>query len=281
MYKFFKFTAAALAISTATTAHASPLIAQRGADLRFVEHTSIPTDGNSGAVISLCHLTDSLRVFFIPAYTVTNAYALSNSGCAGQMYSDLSGEHLQDLQAAGMVNTTLPVEPKATIVQQVWGHAWMFILPLLLAFKLGTWLKARSQKTKRATLPDALVIHSLVAMSQVAVADGQIDQTEIQHIAHILTRLTGHAYSTEQVADLLNRLNPSASDLAQVGQDLTENDRQIVLEAALNIAVADGEIQPSEYEVVSALAQRMMIGADQFRSALRRIAAHLHAPQPI
>ncbi|MDB4053954.1 TerB family tellurite resistance protein [Octadecabacter sp.] len=54
----------------------------------------------------------------------------------------------------------------------------------------------------------------------------------------------------------------------------------MVLEAALNIAVADGEIHPHEYAVVSELAQRMRIGADQFRSALARISAHLQTVQP-
>jgi len=118
-------------------------------------------------------------------------------------------------------------------------------------------------------------------MSQVAVADGHIDDREIHQISSILTRLTGRGYSVEQVADLLTRLNPSPSDLAQVGQDLTEADRQIVLEAALNIAVADGEIHPSEYAVVSDLAQRMRVGADAFRSALNRISAHMQTTQPV
>ena len=125
-----------------------------------------------------------------------------------------------------------------------------------------------------------LAIHSLVAMSQVAVADGRIDAAEVRQISSILTRLTGQGYGVEQVQDMLQRLNPSPSDLAQVGQDLSEADRQIVLEAALNIAVADGEIHPSEYAVVSDLAQRMAIGAEPFRAALHRISAHLQTAQP-
>jgi hypothetical protein len=59
------------------------------------------------------------------------------------------------------------------------------------------------------------------------------------------------------------RLNPSPSDIEQVGRDLSDKDRQIVLEAALNNAVADGEIHPNEYAVVSELAA-LRIGADQF-----------------
>jgi tellurite resistance protein len=124
-----------------------------------------------------------------------------------------------------------------------------------------------------------LAIHSLVAMSQVAIADGRLDDAEVHHIANILTRLTGKTYAPQQVIDMLSKLNPSPSDIEQVGQDLSDKDRQIVLEAALNIAVADGEIHPHEYAVVSELAQRMRIGADQFRSALARISVHLQIVQ--
>ncbi|MEL6959792.1 MAG: TerB family tellurite resistance protein, partial [Pseudomonadota bacterium] len=138
----------------------------------------------------------------------------------------------------------------------------------------------RGGRSRKAPTPDALAIHSLVAMSQVAVADGRIDDAEVRQISAILTRLTGRGYSMEQVAELLARLNPSAADLAQVGQDLSAKDRQIILEAALNIAVADGEIHPSEYAVVSDLAQRMQIGADEFRHAMARISQHLGASQP-
>jgi tellurite resistance protein len=118
-----------------------------------------------------------------------------------------------------------------------------------------------------------------VAMSQVAIADGRLDDAEVHHIANILTRLTGNSYGPQQIIDMLSKLNPSPSNIEQVGQDLSDKDRQIVLEAALNIAVADGEIHPNEYAVVSELAQRMRIGEDQFRDALARISAHLQTVQ--
>jgi hypothetical protein len=45
---------------------------------------------------------------------------------------------------------------------------------------------------------------------------------------------------------MLNKLNPSSSDIEQVRQDLSDKDRQIVLEATLNFPVADGEIHLNE-----------------------------------
>jgi uncharacterized membrane protein YebE (DUF533 family) len=95
-----------------------------------------------------------------------------------------------------------------------------------------------------------------MAMSQVAIADGRLDDAEVHHIANILTRLTGTPRATTDHRYMLNKLNPSPSDIEQVGRDhISDKDRQIVLEAALNIAVADGEIHPNEYAVVSELAR--------------------------
>jgi len=256
----------------ATTADAA---GRWGEDLRFVAHTQIPgTDGP----MALCHLVDFMDVLFIPVYTAAQGYALSNSNCEGQNYREVTPENFALLQASGMVPADLPAQPKAGLAKLAWGHAWLILGALALFSKGITALS--SGKRRKARTPDALVIHSLVAMSQVAIADGRIDDAEVQEIAAILTRLTGQTYAPAQIMDMLSKLNPTSEDLAQVGQDLSDRDRQIVLEAALNIAVADGEIHPGEYLVVSELAQRMRIGAGQFRGAMSRIAAHLQTVQP-
>lgn len=267
---------AVLALALGLTSMASQTTAggRWGEDLRFVAETGIP--GTDGQMV-LCHHVDFMDVLFVPVYTTITGYALSNSDCTGDMYRNLTAAQFADLQTAGLIDATLPTEPKVGITALAWGHAWL-ILAVIAVLKTA-FIALKGGKRRKAGTPDMLAIHSLVAMSQVAVADGRIDDAEVHQIANILTRLTGRAYAPAQVMDLLSKLNPSAADLDQIGQDLSEKDRQIVLEAALNIAVADGEIHPNEYAVVSELAQRMRIGADQFRSALARISAHLQTVQ--
>ena len=154
------------------------------------------------------------------------------------------------------------------------------LLPALAAGALGVVLIALFfiliRRRRAADAPDAVAVHALVAMSQVAIADGRMDDADVHQIAAILTRLTGKPYDPEHVMGMLERLAPTAADLDQVGKDLSDAQCQIVLEAALNIAVVDGEIRPSEYAVVSDLAQRLRVGAAPFRTALTRVAAHLH-----
>lgn len=242
--------------------------------LRFVAHTAIPPT-DSATSISLCHSIDQTALLGLPVYTQTKGYALAEYKCAAGTAQDLSAQHLADLQAAGFVSASLPSEAKANLVQFFWGHAVLVLMGLLLFARSIINIIRHERRTKPAS-PDALALHSLVAMSQVAVADGSLETPKKQQISQILTRLTGQFYTVEHVSDLLDRLAPSADDLADVGLNLSDKDRQIVLEAALNVAVSDGHIQPKEYEIVTYLAERMRIGAEPFRSALRRIAGHLH-----
>ncbi|MCW1949829.1 MAG: TerB family tellurite resistance protein [Octadecabacter sp.] len=269
----------ALAFGLTTTASIADARISSGEDLRFVAESNVP--GAADGPVSLCHLVGFSDALFIPVYTTVKAYALSPDGCVGDSYRALSADQFLAMQAAGMFPSDLPATPKASIPDLAWGHAWLVLGGVGILFGLLGAIGGRIRGPRKAKAPDALAIHSLVAMSQVAIADGRIDDSEVQQISSILTRLTGTSYAPQQVMDLLSRLNPSSSDIDQIGEGLSEKDRQIVLEAALNIAVADGEIHPNEYAVVSDLAQRMRIGGDQFRQAIARIAAHLQSAQPV
>lgn len=278
MRKILPVIALAMGLTSATTADAGA--GRWGEDLRFVTETSVPVQGGEGTM-SLCHLVDFMDVLFVPVYTSIQGYALSATACTGEMYRALTPDEFTMLQGIGMVTAELPATPSATLKQLLWGHAWLIAAVIGLLMRGAGALANRNRGPRKAGAPDMLAVHSLVAMSQVAIADGRIDDAEVREISAILTRLTGQSYSPSQVMQMLSTLNPSASDLAQVGQDLSEKDRQIVLEAALNIAVSDGEIHPSEYAVVTDLAHRMRIGAQQFRVTMARISAHLNTVQPV
>ena len=273
------FTMIALSFGLTAAATTADAYISYGEDLRFVAETNVPNANGVGKV-ALCHLVDFASLVSLPVYTSVNSYVLSSDQCTGANYSELSLDNFAVMQTAGLIPADIPAIAKADLQSLIMGNALLILGVVAVIFKLLFSALNRGGVSRKAKAPDALAIHSLVAMSQVAIADGKIDAAEIRHIAQILTRLTGRAYDPEQVTELLNRLNPSASDLEQVGQDLSEKDRQIVLEAALNIAVADGEIHANEYAVVSDLAQHMRIGADQFRSAMARISAHLQTMNP-
>lgn len=278
MRKIFSMFALVFGLSTA--ASTADAWVTYGEELRFVADAQVPQADGSGYV-AVCHLIDFMNGLSVPVYTTIQSYALSPDGCTGESYRALTTDQFVALQASGMIPAGLPATPSANIHDLAWGHAWLIVgaVGILLGFLAA--LTKRGRGAGKSNAPDALAIHSLVAMSQVAIADGRIQDSEVHQISSILTRLTGTSYAPQQVMELLSRLNPSPSDIDQIGEGLSDKDRQIVLEAALNIAVADGDIHPSEYAVVSDLAQHMRIGADQFRGAMARISAHLQTMQPV
>lgn len=274
------FTMIALSLGLTAAATTADAYVSYGEDLRFVADTTMPNAAGTGTV-AVCHLVDYASIVFIPIYTTVNRYVLSPDQCSGDSYSELSPEGFTTMQTLGVIPSDLPAVAMADLQTLIAGNALLLLGGLGLFCKLVVAVVHRKRGPRKPKAPDALAIHSLVAMSQVAVADGKIDTAEVRQIAAILTRLTGRGYGPDQVSDLLNRLNPTSADIEQVGQNLSEKERQIVLEAALNIAVADGEIHPSEYAVVSDLAQRMRIGSDQFRNAMARITSHMQTLQPV
>lgn len=173
--------------SAATTADARW---SEGEDLKFVADTLVE---NNGQTVALCQLVEYMDILFIPVYMVPKSYALSEDGCVGDAYAPLTSAQFAGLQASGTVPADLPAEPALGLGMLAWGHAWLIlgaigILKTVLIAMFG-------KKRRKAGAPDMLAIHSLVAMSQVAVADGRIDDREVQQIANILTRLTGNGYA--------------------------------------------------------------------------------------
>lgn len=245
-----------------------------GQDLLPVAQTNIPNF--DGGTYSLCHLVDFLEILFIPAYTSVESYALSADGCEGDDYLALSAAMMAQGQAEGHLPADLPAEPRLSPKHLLFGHAWVIFAVLAALFKgLAWWFHERPKRGKTRSGSDALAVNALAAMGHVAISDGHIHEKEVTQIAGILTRLTGRGYDRGRVRLLLQQIQMHGNDVHQIGHGLNEKERRIVMEAALHIAVADGHIDPAEYQLVSQIASRLQISGDDFRAALGRISSVL------
>ena len=110
-------------------------------------------------------------------------------------------------------------------------------------------------------------------MSHVAISDGDVDDREVTHIAGVLTDLTGRRYPPTRVRDMIYQVQSHIGDIDALGEGLSEAECRIVMESALRVAVADGQINRSAYQQISKIAHRLCIGRADFRDALARIAA--------
>ncbi|HKL69149.1 TerB family tellurite resistance protein [Salibaculum sp.] len=261
-----------LTLSVAFPAQADRGVGMWGKDLILLSGTEIPT--GSGGTYALCHLVETMTIAFIPVHTTIKSYALSDADCVGTAYRSLSAEDVAQGQAVGALPTDLPVTPQLTPQALVFGHAGPIVLTGALLFLVLTLLiHKRLKRGRRRRISDTLAINALAAMTHVAISDGDVDDREVSHIAGILGRLTGRDYDLGRVRDMIGQVQSHIGDIDALGEGLTEDECRIVLESALHVAVADGQIHPSEYRQVSHIAHRLHIGGADFRDALARIAA--------
>ncbi len=270
--------ASALAIS-ATTADARRAggVGGWGLDLQFRSETTLPM--SSGGSYSLCHLVDQMTFLFVPVYTTLDGYAISETGCEGDEYIPFTSQQMTNFQDMGLIPADIPATPKLSAQELMAGHAWLILGAIVLMFKILIGLRSRSSKPRRRLSKEA-EMQTLAAMCHVAVADGTIDEREVKEISSIMSRLTGKSISFGQINTLLRDMRDDPIDPSLLGQDLKPGEKEVVMEASLNIAVADGQMDPREHSLVSEIAQALQIRGPEFRSALQRISGHLAQTNP-
>ncbi|WP_165352743.1 DUF533 domain-containing protein [Loktanella sp. IMCC34160] len=278
--KFISSTALALTLSVGlpSAANAGVPYGYFG-DLTFVAETSLPgPDGNA----ALCHYTTKYHLGYLGFWRSSNGYVLSPSGCEGDSFRAITYEQMQTFQKLGMISADLPTAPSMTGKELLSGFAGTAILGMLALMNLISTLRHnRPGKRRRKAAPQCAVA-TLAAMCHVAKADGHVDETEITAIGVRVSELTGHSFSRERIAEMIHMADDHLSphEYVQFGADLSEADRRIVLEGALGVAVADGEIHQAEHAFITNLAQALGVRGDEFRLLLGRLAAGLGGPTP-
>lgn len=255
--------------------------------LLFIAETAIPNP-EGGGTLALCHLVKHLTIFFVPVWTEMKGYAVAPDACTSDSYYDVDELQFKDGQKSGVFPISLPTAPELPRSARLRNWATLGAAALFLAFGLlGAARRAmRPARAGRRFGPKrdmTVASRALMAMCQVAKVDGQIDRSELKMINATLARITGRSFALSQISRMAEEAEP-ATDLRGFGElssGLDADDRRMVLECALSVAVADGRIETAEHSYVTSLSRALDIGGDEFRTILGRIARHLHAqPSP-
>ena len=78
---------------------------------------------------------------------------------------------------------------------------------------------------------------------------------------------------------MLNYTAQDSDAVSAIGADLSENDRHIVMEAAMRIAFADGKVEQVEYDAIARIATLLQVSAQVMRDLIQKI-ANAGAGQP-
>lgn len=268
------FTAALLL----TTALATPAEARRGAiettqDLHFIAETQIPGDNG---MLSLCHLVEDMRTVFVTIHRTSQGYALAENRCEVESYYELDMASLKEAQGLGLIDPNIPLEPKISIGRTIGNFAWYGVMGVGVLTLMGGFFFRKDKKKRIAghkisnAKREQLLAAITDVMCYVAFVDGQVDQTEIQTIADIYRKLTNTPIKKELLAAKFTQM-PDKLDLAHLAEVFTGNEREILLHAAMMVAVADGRIDQAEYTFVCDLARAFDLSGDHIRAVLTQL----------
>lgn len=280
----FKFTLGAL-VTAASVFAASPAAAAgfsfgSAKELSYIAETRVHS--STGAeTMALCRVSTKYQAASIGFWRSNLGYALSDSGCLGEAYLALTVEDFAAYQQTGLISPDLPIHAKLSTTSILSGFFGTFILVFILAYTGLLNLIRVSGRRKRKAGQTASV-NTLAAMCHVAKADGALEKAEIDLIGRIVAEKTGRRFSSAQILQMIEMTEDSLDpeDYVGFGEGLTEEERMLVMEAALTVAVADGEIQAKEHSLVMNLAQGLGIRADQFRAMLASVAEQLAGLNP-
>lgn len=149
------------------------------------------------------------------------------------------------------------------------GAGWILGGPIggLVGLAIGSILdinnpEQKDRYTNNATTPTDFAMSLLVLIAAVMKADGIVKKTELNYVKAYLSRTFGTDTASELsliLRDLLKRNIPTEDVCNQVAHHLDYHSRLELIHLMYGISMADGQLAPNEFRVISHIARCMGI----------------------
>ena len=176
------------------------------------------------------------------------------------------------------------------------GLGWAFLGPLggIVGFVVGSMMDtnngqagpAGSTTTRQShtTTTGGYVMSLLVLVAAVMKADGKVLRSELEYVKQFFVRSFGSSSAQEAIKmlrDLLKQNIPVADVCYQIQKNMDYSSRLQLLHFLFGIAQADGQVAPSELEMIEHMAQNMGISSKDFESIKAMFIANTDAAYKI
>ena len=250
-----------------------------GESLQFIAETDqVDPNGNP---MSLCYLGEGIVLLSAQMTFEVQGYVLAENRCEADSYFELSLQQMIMGKAAGLFPSNIPATPETPADIKLRNYGFFGLIAFLLGAGLisklvssmgGLQAVTSKRGSRKSRYNDETAVHALAAMCYVATCDGDYDQREIKQISQTLGALTGCVYTPKQIIEMLNYTAQDSDAVSAIGADLSENDRHIVMEAAMRIAFADGKVEQVEYDAIARIANLLQVSAQVMRDLIQKIA---------
>lgn len=231
-------------------------------ELQFVA----PTAMNG---VSLCLLVKKSHIFYLPYWTEAKGYGLARNNCDVEEFFGLSSADLASYQANGIISPTVSRTPTLPAQARVMNYGFMGLggALALAAFSARRRLGGAERQQKKTLALQNAMIEVMCAM---ALADGDVDQNELRVMAAIVQTITGRTITLKEVMQKFQQVNTSI-DFHQMEAVFSHEEHELLLEAAIRIASADGRVDDSEYEFMHDMMTAFNIGDVQMQRITERL----------
>jgi uncharacterized tellurite resistance protein B-like protein len=117
----------------------------------------------------------------------------------------------------------------------------------------------------------------MLGMLRVMLADGRVDDDEVGTIREVFRDATGADVPEDLVRAEADRMAEGSPDLLSTLEELTPyldtEQRETVVRSAVEVALADGSIGPSEERLIGEIAEAVDVSESHLRGILSRLAA--------
>ncbi|MEM9796166.1 MAG: DUF533 domain-containing protein [Pseudomonadota bacterium] len=229
---------------------------------------------SSGDIMSVCHLVKRRTVAFLGVSIESKGYVLSDNRCEGESYFSLA-QPIEQLIADGYVPAATPTEPTFSPRELLEGYS---LWPLLALLVLGIGAAAMMRKKRRdirmqiLSLEDGPVFRMIDMMCHAAIADGRIDPAEVDFIRGLARELTGLDYQDAHITEAIERADKftKPADFKDVARGLNHRQRHMILDAALSVVAADGEMSKKEKVFIGAMTTAFGLTTEDVEHTLNR-----------
>ena len=128
----------------------------------------------------------------------------------------------------------------------------------------------KNQKSKKFLSEyEKAMKHSMVLMM---LADGEVDENELQTVQKIINKFSHSDISLVELKTYVEQVQKNPEDIStylkQVTPSLNEHGKEIIIKCAISVAAADGNIDPSEINLINKMAKIMEMSSYHLKGIL-------------
>lgn len=268
-----------LLVYSAAPAHAFTGETGMTQELEFVAETQIP--GANQKNLTLCYATRSFRVLGFALTSDIQRYALSDDNCETE-YRALSVDQMMTAQSLDLIAANIPTIARNSPDRNLRTYGLLTAIGLALFAVVWRRVKSLLGYDPDGPMRKKAAMRILSVMCYAAKCDGLVDSKDLTRIRQTAKRLTRRDCSTADIIHIADHvdLDLDANAFIAFGKGLRDREKDLMMQAALLITMADGRMLPPEYEFVTELAHGLGMPGDDFRRVMQSALGDLDTANP-